>query len=62
MKYNASIRHARPVFTEKILLLVDQPLKENLTKIADMNNMTANAFVREAIRRNIREYQKAELV
>ena len=58
MKYNASIRHARPVFTTKILLLVDPYLKDKITQIADMNNMTANAFIRESVQRNLNQYEK----
>ena len=56
------IRNNRTTFDEKMLLLLDKPLKEETARIAQMNHMTANAFVREALRRNIKEYKKAALV
>ena len=56
------IRNTKQNYDEKMLLLLDKPLKEETARIAQMNHMTANAFVREALRRNIKEYKKAALV
>ena len=62
MSHHSTIRNTKPTCEEKMLLLLDKTLKEDTTRIAYKNHMTANAFVREAIRRNIREYQKAALI
>jgi RNase P protein component len=62
MSQHSTIRNNKPTCEEKMLLLLDRTLKEDTARIAYKNHMTANAFVREAIRRNIREYQKAALV
>jgi hypothetical protein len=58
---NATIRSHKDTCEEKMLLLLDKNLKEEATRIAYQNHLTANAFVREAIRRNIKAYQKAAL-
>ena len=55
------IRNNRTTFDEKMLLLLDKPLKEETARIAQMNHMTANAFVREALRRNIKEIGRAHV-
>lgn len=62
MSHHSTIRNNKPTCEEKMLLLLDRTLKEDTARIAYKNHMTANAFVREAIRRNIREYHKAALV
>lgn len=62
MRHHSTIRNNKPTCEEKMLLLLDKNLKDDATNIAYKNHMTASAFVREAIRRNIREYQKAALV
>jgi hypothetical protein len=62
MNNHSIIRNNKTTCEEKMLLLLDKTLKEDTARIAYKNHMTANAFVREAIRRNIREYQKASLV
>lgn len=59
---NTVIRNTKTTYEERMLLLLDKNLKEETTKIAYQNHMTANAFVREALRRNITAYKKAELV
>jgi hypothetical protein len=62
MNNHSAIRNNKPTYEEKMLLLLDKNLKEETTKIAIQNHMTANAFVRESLRRNITAYKKAELV
>jgi hypothetical protein len=60
--HNTAIRNSKTNYEEKMLLLLDKNLKEEATRIAYQNHMTANAFVREALRRNITAYKKADML
>ncbi len=56
---NAIRNRKNKLFNRKFMLLLDEKLLNEATDVAISNDVSVCAFIRESIKRNIKQYQRA---